>query len=132
MSATEQKPLVKGMRWAAWIIGGVVLAFLLMMLIGEGIMAIRDESLGLDVASLLIILPILTALAGYIVSWWREEIGGLLLILVSMAFAILPGVGAQWAWSVLQALRVWAILGLPFLIVGGLFLLSWWFSRKAA
>ena len=101
-----------------------------MFLIGETVMSIQAEGLKFDVESLLIVVPAVIALAGYIVSWWREQVGGSLLILVSIAFGILPSINAQPSWSVLQALQGWLMLGLPFLITGVLFLISSWLSRK--
>lgn len=101
-----------------------------MFLIGETVMSIQAEGLKFNVESLFIVVPAVIALAGYIVSWWREQVGGSLLILVSITFGILPSISAQPSWSVLQALQGWLMLGSPFLITGVLFLISSWLSRK--
>ena len=130
MSTTKQQRIQKRIRWAARIIGLVITVFLLMFLIGETIMSIQAEGLKFDVEGLFIVVPALVALAGYIVSWWRERAGGLLLILVSITFGVLPSISAQPPWSVLEALQGWLMLGSPFLIIGVLFLISSWLSRK--
>jgi len=132
MSATKRQRIAKRTRWAARIIGLVVIAFFSLILIGETITSIQAEGFEFDVESLLVIVPLVIALAGYIISWWREQVGGLLLILVSIAFGILPSISAQPAWSMLEALQGWLILGLPFLVVGVLFLTSSWLSKKTA
>ena len=130
MSTTKQQRIQKRIRWAARIIGLLIIAFFLMFLIGETVMSTQAEGLKFDVESLFIVVPAVIALAGYIVSWWREQVGGSLLILVSIAFGILPSISAQPSWSVLQALQGWLMLGSPFLITGVLFLISSWLSRK--
>jgi hypothetical protein len=135
MSATKQQRLAKRMRLAARVIGVVITTFFLLFLIGETITSIQAEGFKFDAESLFVVVPAVIALAGYIVSWWRERVGGSLLILVSIAFGILPSVGAQQhqvPWSMLQALQGWLILGSPFLVAGVLFLLSWWLTRKAS
>ena len=125
----RKQGLAKGMRWAARIVGLVITAFLLMMVIGETITSIQAEGFKFDVESLFVVVPAVIALAGCIVSWWRERLGGSLLILVSIAFGVLPSIGA--GWSILRALQGWLMLGLPFLIAGILFLISSWLSRKS-
>jgi lipoprotein signal peptidase len=91
-------------------------------------MSIQAEGFKFDVESLFIVVPAVIALAGIVVSWWREQLGGSLLILVSIAFGVLPSMGA--GWSILRALQGWLMLGLPFLVAGVLFLISWWLSRR--
>ena len=130
MSTTKQQRIQKRIRWTARIIGLVTIAFFLIFLIGETVMSIQAEGLKFDVESLFIVVPTVIALAGYIVSWWREQVGGSLLILVSIAFGILPSINAQPSWSVLQTLQGWLMLGSPFLITGVLFPISSWLSRK--
>jgi hypothetical protein len=125
----RKQGLAKGMRWAARIVGLVITAFLLMMVIGETITSIQAEGFKFDVESLFVVVPAVIALAACIVSWWRERLGGSLLILVSIAFGVLPSIGA--GWSLLRALQGWLMLGLPFLIAGILFLISSWLSRKS-
>ena len=126
MSSTKQQR-TQGIRWAARIIGLVITAFFLVFLIGETIMSIQAEGFKFDVGSLFLIVPVI-ALAGYIVSWWREQLGGSLLILASIAFGIFPSMRA--GWSMRELLQGWLMPGSLFCIAGVLFLISWWLSRK--
>jgi hypothetical protein len=102
------------------------------MLIGEAITSIQAEDFEFHAESLFVAVLLAIALAGYIISWWRELVGGSLLILVSIVFGIFPTIGAQLSWSMSEALGDWLILISPFLVAGVLFLISWWFSRETA
>ena len=74
----------KGMRWAARIIGLGASGFLMIMLIGGAL----TGGLGQDIAEAIqgISLGILglIALAGAIVSWWRERLAGILLVYLNI------------------------------------------------
>jgi len=123
------------MRWAARIIGIVILVLFLWFLIGEVIMSIQTKGFKFEAESLFIVIPTVIALSGCIVSWWRERVGGSLLILASIAFGIFPSVSAQQhqvPWSVGQALVHWLMIGSEFLVAGVLFLISSWLSRRAS
>jgi ABC-type Fe3+ transport system permease subunit len=121
-------------NWVARILGLIVIVFFLVFLIGDAVDSIQ-QGYEFDAESLFIILPIVLALAGYILSWWHKVIGGSLLILVSIIFGILVAWGAQrhqGPTSDYHALAGWLILGLPFLVVGGLFLISAYLDRKTS
>jgi hypothetical protein len=60
------------------------------------------------------------------VAWWREGIGGSLLLLVGLAHGVFAFVAAGQ-----NKLFAVAITGVPFLLTGFLFLVSWWLHRKA-
>jgi len=87
-----------------------------------------------------LILPValgILVLAADAVSWWRERLGGILFIVVSAAYAVIllitrwPGVRIISMSSVIQGVFIdWAILGLPLLIAGILFLIAAQKSRK--
>jgi len=77
----------------------------------------------LGVGDILVLVSLGIALVGCIVSWWREWLAGILLVLTS--FALSSGLALPWTWF-------WWWLGLLFLIAGVLFLLSWWLTRKAS
>jgi len=90
----------------------------------------------------------LIVLAAYLVSWWKERLGGFLLILTSFLVLVpeivllienshayqvsdslfslshLNGWGMMWAWA-------WTG-GLPLLVIGIFFLIASWLSRKKA
>jgi hypothetical protein len=122
-------------NWAARILGLIVLVFFLMILIGEMVTAIQDEGFEFDVESLYVILPTIIALTGYILGWWHKITGGSLLIFVSIVFGILTSVSAwqhQTPWSSVRAFVAWSIIGLPFLVIGALYLISAYLDRKTA
>jgi hypothetical protein len=120
-------------NWAARILGLIVLVIFLLILIGEIISGIQDEGFKFDVKSLYIILPTIIALTGYILVWWHKTTGGALLVFVSGVFGVLTSVSAwqhQTPWSSVRALVAWLIIGLPFFIIGVLYLISAYLSRK--
>lgn len=59
--------------------------------------------------------------------WWRAGIGGLLLMLVGAVHCAFAWVAAGH-----NKLFAVAITGIPFLLVGALFLASWWLLRRRA
>jgi hypothetical protein len=122
-------------NWVARITGLIVLVFFLVLLVGETITTIQEEGFKFDVESLYIILPIVIALAGYILGWWHKIIGGSLLILVSIIFGILIPLAArqhQGSAYDYRSLEGWLIIGLPFLVIGALLLISAYLDRKTS
>jgi hypothetical protein len=83
-------------------------------------------------------------LSAYIIAWWKERLGGLLFVLASIFVVVLQIVlliensrvyqvpGFQWSASYLRScLMMWAWTGgFPLLIVGILFLITSWLSRR--
>jgi hypothetical protein len=112
------------------------------MAIGEGIQSIQTEgfgpiNLGFFGGSF-IVLSMVIALAGCIVSWWRLRLAGILLVLTFFGLitaGILAGgpidLPERFSLSVILGnIRQASIMGSPFLIAGILFLYSWWLSGK--
>jgi hypothetical protein len=132
------------MRWAARIIGIPVTAFGAMMAIGEGVQSVLAEGFGpvnlVFFGGSFIVLSMMSALAGCIISWWRVRLAGILLILTFLELitaGILAGgsVDLPERFSlpfILANIMQASIMGSPFLIAGVLFLISWWLSRKSA
>lgn len=101
------------------------------MLIGEAVgeilqegWAVITEATPTDPGVLLGIIGAV-ALAGCILSWWREQIAGILLVLTAAALGAHIGVFAE-----RNHLMAWAMVGLPYLIAGVLLLNSWRLSRE--
>ncbi|MCD6453654.1 MAG: hypothetical protein J7K77_05165 [Dehalococcoidales bacterium] len=124
---------VNRIRLAARIIGFGITGFGGTMLIGEAVgefqrggWAVITEASPTDPGVLLVVIGGV-ALAGCIVSWWREQLAGILL--VSVAAAIGAHIGA-FAGS--HHLLVWTMVGLPYLVAGILFLNCWRLSRQLA
>ena len=122
---------VERMRLAARIIAYGITGFGGTMLIGEAVGEFLQEGWAAiapitpaDPGLLLVIIGAF-ALAGCILSWWRERPGGILLIAVSAALGAHIAVFAG-----RYHMLVWSMLGLPYLVAGILFLNSWRLSRE--
>lgn len=59
------------------------------------------------------------------VAWWRAGPGGILLVLVGAVYCVFAAVTAGH-----NRLFAVAITGVPYLLVGALFLGIWWLSRE--
>jgi len=89
MSETRQYNLAKRLRWAARIIGLLAAGFFLVFLIGEAIAGILAEDREvIELAGILLGVLVSLALAGSIVSWWRERLAGILLTVASVGLGI--------------------------------------------
>jgi hypothetical protein len=114
------------MTLAGRIIGLIVAIFMAIMVIGSAAgEIIDDEPLPFDVEGVTLGIITIVALAGCIISWWRERLAGILLVLVSIELAVHIGICAG-----RNHVLAWTTLGLPYLIAGALFISSWWLSRK--
>jgi hypothetical protein len=123
------------LNWVARVLGLIVTVLFLSLLIGDMVASIQDEGFKFEVESLYIILPVVIALAGYILGWWHRIAGGVMLVFVAVIFAVLTSISAwqhQMPWSGVRAFVAWSIIGLPLLIVGALYLLSAYLDRKPA
>ncbi|MFH1647686.1 MAG: hypothetical protein ABID71_08400, partial [Chloroflexota bacterium] len=82
MDDNQRVRRARGLRLVARIIGIFVAVFFLAMLIGDAVTSIREEGFkGITTESLYAIVPILLAVAAFVVAWWRERVGGIILIL---------------------------------------------------
>jgi len=68
---------------------------------------------------------VLIALVGCVISWWREQLAGVLLVLTFVGLVI----AAIIMYGLTECME-WARAGLPFLISGFLFFVSWWISKE--
>ena len=78
------------------------------------------------VESAVLAVLIVAAAVAVTVAWWREGLGGSLLLLVGVAYGVFAFVAAGH-----NKLFAVAITGVPILLVGLLFLGSWWRNRQA-
>ena len=126
MLESKQYRLAKRMRWAGRVIGLVAAGFLLIMLIGAGIAELLAEGLEpFTIEGILLVVLAGIALAGAIVSWWRERLAGILLVLASVGLGIHIGIVAG-----RNHFLVWLMVGLPYLVAGALLFTSWRLSRE--
>ena len=63
--------------------------------------------------------------AGVIIAWWKEKIGGIIIVAAAVSLCTFSYIAAGHN-------KILAMLfsGFPFLISGILFLISWWRSKK--
>jgi predicted RND superfamily exporter protein len=105
----------------------VAAGFFLVFLIGEAISEAIAENweATIGVEGILLAILIVIALLGSILSWWRERLAVILLVLVSIGLGIHIGVYAG-----RNHFLAWSMVGLPYLVAGGLLLYAWWLERK--
>jgi hypothetical protein len=91
-----------------------------------GIVSAINESEPWTYESVIIAVFIVTAPLGIFIAWLREGIGGILLILYAVAFSTFGYISAGH-----NKPFAMVITGAPFLVIGILFLTSWWKSRRS-
>ena len=130
MLESKQYRLAKRMRWAARIIGLLAAVLCLFMLtastIAEVLTGDWETTSQADIiqGSLIGVLGAI-ALAGCIVSWWRERLAAILLVLTAVGFGIHIGLCAG-----RNHFLAWLMVGFPYLIASVLLFNSWLLTRK--
>ena len=127
MSESNDNRLAKRMRLAARIIGLLVFGGFLLTLIAQGISEAiggRREALT-DIQGIMLAVITAVALAGCILSWWRERLTGILLIVTAVVMGTYGGIIAG-----RNNIVVGLVLGLVYIVPGVLLLISWRLSRK--
>ncbi len=129
MLESKQYRLAKRMRWAARIIGLLAAGVCLLMLIGSTVAEVLAEGWKPINADIVvgILIGVLGAigLAGCIMSWWRERLASILLVLTAIGFGVHIGLFAG-----RNHFLVWLMMGLPYLIASVLLFNSWQLSKK--
>ena len=118
---TVMQRLAKGMTVVAWIMAFGAAAFWFL----AGFLNLIFSPL--HVSDVLFAVCLVIALASCIVSWWRQWLAGILLVLVS--FALGSGLGFSNPWR-MSYLVTSSPQYLPFFVAGILFLLSWRILKK--
>jgi len=95
------------------------------MLIGAVFAQLTGGSEPITIAGITLGVLAAIALAGSILSWWREQLAVVLLILASIGFGIHIGIFAGH-----NHLLAWSMIGLPYLVAAALLFESWWLTRK--
>ena len=117
----SRKQVALWLRWIARGLSTLVAGFWVFI-------GILEEIAGSDpwiVESTVLAMLIVAAALAVAAAWWREGIGGILLILVGIAHCVFAFVAAGH-----NKLFAVAITGVPFLLVGTLLLASWSLSRR--
>jgi hypothetical protein len=109
------------LRWIARGLGTLVAGFWVLIGVLEAIAGSDPWTAESNVLATLIVAAALAVAA----AWWREGIGGFLILLVGAAHFVFAFVAAGH-----NKLFAVAITGVPFLLVGTLFLASWLLSRR--
>jgi len=124
MSVRNIQRLAKRVRWTARVIVLILTIFGAIMLIGSAVSEPLSQGTTTSLAGNLLVVIGIAALAGCVLSWWRDLLAGILLLATS------AGLGAHiGTFAGRNHLMVWAILGLPYLIAGVLLLYARWLSR---
>jgi hypothetical protein len=107
--------------------------FLLALLIGDAVATIQDESVpGISAESLYIIIPVIIAFAAYIAAWWREKIGGIVLMAAYVLLSLSPTLHSLVYDEVAQIFPGMWLFVLPYLVAGVLFFVSSQMSRQTS
>ncbi|MDD4876314.1 MAG: hypothetical protein PHQ86_04185 [Dehalococcoidales bacterium] len=129
MIVENKHRVAKWMRWTARLIGLLTAGLILIMFIGETVTELLDEGLepvNADImAGILIGVLGVIGLTGCIVSWWRERLASLLLVLTAAGFGIHIGIYAG-----RNQFLAWSIIGLPYLVAAALLFYSGKLSNK--
>ena len=115
--------LVNLLRWAGRIIASIAAIWFVVMLIGsaitEGVGPITIET------GALVFLGVI-AVAGGIISWWKDAVSGILLFLTSVSLGIHISCYAGHS-----HVFAWVLIGLPYLIASIMLLSSWRLSKQS-
>jgi hypothetical protein len=126
MSEISNEDIQKVIRWSARIIGLILTLFLLVLLIGGAV------SEGITGESLYVIIPVIIAFTAYIAAWWREKIGGIVLMAAYVLLSLSPTVHSLVYDEVAQIYPGMWLFILPYLVAGVLFFISSQIFRQAS
>lgn len=127
MSMAKQRGLATGLKWLARVFGLAGVVFYLGLLLA----GILDNQYWVKVGSQISFANgIALTVGGLIVSWWKTRLAGVLLIL-SFVGPLGMFIYSTTRKDIVYSISI-LIFSLPSLIAGGLFLLSWWLSRKVS
>jgi len=127
MPARNVHHLAKRMRWAARVIGLIITIFGATMLIGEAISEFLAQGFvttSVEGGLLVVIGLAALALAGCVMSWWRDIPASILLVATSAGLAVHIGIFAG-----RNHFLAWSMLGLPYLVAGVLLINAWRLSK---
>jgi succinate dehydrogenase/fumarate reductase cytochrome b subunit len=128
-----RKRMAKILRIIARVIGVIITMFFLAMLIGDGVQSIKEEGFrNITAESLYILVPVIIALAAFIVSWWREFSGGISLVLAYLIFSFAPSVHSLYYGEGPHFYIGMFFVALPFLVSGILFIVASRLSKRVS
>ncbi len=130
MSATKHHRIAKGLRWAARVIGVGGIVFYLFCLFAAS--TFGDTLFDNSAVVISSRVTVVIALAGCFISWWREWLAGVLLIISWLTYSgwFIYKIAMAHYYLVQLHFLSYLVIGSPLLLAGLLFLLSWRLSRK--
>ena len=125
MSAGKVHRLAKGMRWAARVICLIITVFGGTMLIGTAISEFLSQGfVTTSIEGSLLVVIGLVALAGCVMSWFRDLPAVILLVATAAGLGMHIGICAGHS-----HIKAWSILGLPYLVASLLLFCAWRLSK---
>ncbi len=115
--------LTNFLRWAGRVIASIAAIWFVAMLIGS---AITEGAAPITIESGTLVFLGVIAVAGGILSWWKDAISGILLFLTSVGLGIHISCYAGHS-----HVFTWALIGLPYLVACILMVSSWRVSKKS-
>ena len=102
------------LRWTARVIGGLVVLLIVGFAIGEGMPNPIHQPAVVNISFLA--LTIMSA--GQVIAWWKEGLGGLLVLAGLAGFAMAN-----------HGIRMNAVFA-PMILTGAIYVFCWWFARE--
>ncbi len=120
--SNSSKRTAKKIRWAARVIGITAGAY---WVIGLIVGSIAEFGTPVPIEGFILAGLITINAAGVIIAWWKEKIGGIIIVAAAASLCTFSYIEAGHN-------KILAMLfsGFPFLVSGILFLISWWISKK--
>ncbi len=126
MKDEKRQRFIKRLRLIARIIASATVFFLIVFLVGSAVEELIAEGAGgISVEGITLVLIGLVAVAGCIIAFKRERLGGIILMLASLSFGIHIALVAG-----RNHFLAWLVVGFPYLLAGALFLYVWRLTRK--
>jgi hypothetical protein len=130
-SEAGKKQPAQTLRIIARVIGTIFAAFLLAMVIGDAVDSILSESSkGINLEVLFIVVPVIIALAAFILCWWREFAGGIALVAAYLILSFSPSVHSLFYNAAPGFYYLMFFVSSPFLIAGILFIIASRLARR--
>lgn len=130
MSPTNRKKASRVLRLLARVGGTTISVFFAAMLVGDAAISIQQEGFqGLTTESFFVLVPVVFALTAFMISWWRERLGSVLLILAYPVLSSAPTIHSLYYGRGFHLYFAMWLVALPFLAAGILFLIASRLSR---
>ena len=116
--------LTNFLRWTGRIIASIAAIWFVVIFIGSAITAITEGADPITIETGTLVFLGVIAVAGGILSWWKDAMSGILLFLTSVGLGIHISCYAGH-----NHVFAWVLIGLPYLIASILMVSSWRLSK---